>query len=109
MSQPTARERALNDVVRLLTDLRTLMAFCVFALTWHLFDMIGVRPELTSNQGFMFLAQALIVTGFVGGVLAFLFIASKSASDARQQQAQGPAQGPATPPATAAAPTEPAA
>lgn len=78
MSEPSLRDRAIVDGLRLVTDLRSWAALGLFLLTWHLFDMIGDKPALTSNQGFMFLTQALVVTGFVGGVIAFLFVASKA-------------------------------
>jgi len=97
MSDPTPRQRAQFDVVRLLADLRTWAALGLFGLTWHLFDMISGKPELTGNQGFMALAQLVIGTGFVGGVVAFLFAASKTSADANRAVLPPPAPDPGSP------------
>jgi hypothetical protein len=78
-----------------LPDTRGWAALGLFALTAMIFWMIDDKPTLTANQGFMFLAQAVIVSGLIGGVIAFLFSASKSAQDA----AAKPPEPPIVPPA----------
>lgn len=60
-----------------LPDTRGWVALGLFALTAMIFLMIRETPTLTANQGFMFLAQAVIVSGLIGGVIAFLFSATK--------------------------------
>lgn len=66
-------------------DLRGVVAAGFLALTVLIFCMIYVNPELTANQGFMFLAQAVIVSGLIGAVGAFLFTTTKSSADVRAQ------------------------
>jgi uncharacterized membrane-anchored protein len=54
-------------------DSRGFIIIGVFLLVGAIFAMIGINPALTSNQGFMFLSQTIVVTGFVGLVLTFYF------------------------------------
>lgn len=68
-------------------DIRAWVAFGLWLLTALIFVMIYFKPDLTTNQGFMFLSQAVIVSGLIGGPVAFLFIASKAAAEIRQQGA----------------------
>lgn len=44
-----------------------------FALTCAIFWMIYEKPELAENDLFKSLAQAVIIQGMIGLVLAFLF------------------------------------
>lgn len=74
------------ELQRLLPDLRGWAVLGFFALAWRLFEMIKENPALTENQGFMLLTQAVIVSGLIGSVAAFLFSSSKGSSDARVQE-----------------------
>lgn len=69
-------------------DTRGWIAISLVCLTAMIFAMIYVKPELTQNQGFMFLAQSVIVSGLIGGVVAFLYSASKASTDTRAQVGQ---------------------
>jgi hypothetical protein len=84
-----------------LPDNRGWVALGLFALTWRIFEMVREKPQLTENQGFMFLSQAIIVSGLIGGVVAFLYTASKSGADNREITAQALAKIPDHAPADA--------
>lgn len=60
-----------------LPDTRGWVALAMILLAWRILEMIALKPELTQNQGFMFLAQAIIVGGLIGGVVAYLYTASQ--------------------------------
>jgi hypothetical protein len=62
-------------------DARTMVALGFFALAGSILNMIWAKPELTQNQGFMLLAQAIIISGLIGAVAAFFFTASKEGAD----------------------------
>lgn len=62
-------------------DLRACVAIGLFALTALVVALIAFQPHLADNQGFMILAQAIVVSGLLA-VVNFLFGASKGASDA---------------------------
>lgn len=74
------------DWHRLLPDMRGWAVLGFFTLAWRLFEMIDANPKLTENQGFMLLTQAVIVSGLIGSVAAFLFSSSKGSADARNQE-----------------------
>ena len=63
-------------------ETRTLVILLLFSLTFMLFGMIYINPGLTSNQGFMLLAQGVILTGLISMGIAFYFGASKGSTDA---------------------------
>ena len=46
-----------------------LILMVVFVLTLILLIMIWARPELTENEGFMYLATGIIITGLVNGII----------------------------------------
>lgn len=62
-------------------DLRGCVALGLFLLTGGVIVMIALNPSLADNQGFMILAQAVVVSGLLA-VVNYLFGASKGASDA---------------------------
>lgn len=57
------------------SDFRLLIGTALFVQSSGLFIAIGLNPSLADNQGFMVLATAVIVTGWVGGAVAFAFAA----------------------------------
>ncbi|MFI4974027.1 MAG: hypothetical protein ACHP84_05775 [Caulobacterales bacterium] len=58
-------------------DMRGWVTIGLFGLTACIFAMIYSKPDLTKDQVFVLLAQAIVITGLVGGVIGFLFGASK--------------------------------
>lgn len=54
------------------------LALGVFAQTCGLFLLMWGSPDLMDNQGFMTLASAVIVTGWVGTILGLAFQAGKT-------------------------------
>lgn len=84
MKEPKRRLRAWIDGPSVVT-------IAIFALSWRLFEAIIEDPALADNQGFMLLAQAVIVTGAVGLVASYYFGASKTNTDDQEvirQQAE---------------------
>ncbi len=71
-----------------LPDTRGWVALGLFALTTMILGMIYAQPTLTTNQGFMLLAQAIVLSGLINGAVAFLFGSSKGAADSRDQVGQ---------------------
>lgn len=66
------------------TDFRGWLGLGLFLQSTFLFTMIAVKTELQESQGFMTLASAVIVTGWIGGAAAFAYAAGKR--DAEQQE-----------------------
>jgi hypothetical protein len=62
-------------------DTRGWIVAGLFLLTSGILGAIVLRPDLTSNQGFMVIAQAIVVSGLIT-VVNFFFGASKGASEA---------------------------
>lgn len=60
-------------------DFRGLIAIALFLQSTMLFVAIMCNPKLADNQGFMVLATAVIVTGWVGGAIAFAFASGMDA------------------------------
>jgi hypothetical protein len=56
-------------------DFRHWVALGLFVQSSSLFYAIARQPSLADNQGFMVLATAVVVTGWIGGVVAFAFAA----------------------------------
>lgn len=56
-------DRALNIVEE------NLVLIAVFVLTLIILNMIGGTPALTDNEGFMYLATGIIITGLVNGII----------------------------------------
>lgn len=56
-------DRALNIVEE------NLVLIAVFILTLIILNMIGGTPTLTDNEGFMYLATGIIITGLVNGII----------------------------------------
>lgn len=52
-----------------------------FALTVMVLVMMMVKPELADNDLFKSLAQAIILQGLIGLVMAFLFTGKNSGED----------------------------
>lgn len=61
-------------------DFRYLIGFAMFAQSSGIFLALAINPKLAENQGFMLLATAVVVTGWIGGVVAFAFTAGIEAS-----------------------------
>lgn len=59
------------------SDFRGWLALGLFVQSCALFALMKLAPELTENQGFMTLASGVIMTGWVGGAIAFAFSAGK--------------------------------
>ncbi|KZC83300.1 hypothetical protein N6H05_01550 [Sphingobium sp. WTD-1] len=49
-----------------------------FALTIFVLVMILIRPELAQNDLFKSLAQAIVIQGLIGLVMAFLFTGAQN-------------------------------
>lgn len=64
------------------SDFRGWVAFGLFVQSSSLFGMMWFNVEVTGNQGFMTLASAVIVTGWIGGVAAFAYSAGKQQGEA---------------------------
>lgn len=65
-------------------DTTTVISVLFLLLSWRLFEAIIENPSLADNQGFMVLAQAVIVTGAIGLVGAFYFAAGKKDRDQQE-------------------------
>lgn len=63
-------------------DFRGWVACGLFVQSSSLFGMMWFNVEVTNNQGFMTLASAVIVTGWIGGVAAFAYSAGKQQGEA---------------------------
>jgi hypothetical protein len=87
MSQLTVRQRAALDLVRLVTNLRNLVAFAYVALTWHILDLVSEKDALLKDQPFMMLASAVVITGLINGVGGFLFAATGADAEGRASAA----------------------
>jgi hypothetical protein len=66
----------------LIPDTRGWLAIGFFGLTAHVLDLIAGAPNLGENKLFFALAEGVVVTGLIGGVVAFYFAASKKADGA---------------------------
>ncbi len=55
-----------------------------FGLVLLVFLMMYLRPELAENELFKSLAQAIVIQGLIGLVMAFLFTGSNSRRDDEQ-------------------------
>lgn len=66
------------------TDFRGWLGFGLFLQSTMLFALIAAVPDLRESQGFLTLASAVIVTGWIGGAAAFAYAAGKR--DAEQQE-----------------------
>lgn len=49
----------------------------LFIQSSGLFGLMAAKPDLLDNQGFMTVAGAVIITGWIGGAAAFAFTAGK--------------------------------
>lgn len=76
--------RALARGPVLPTDLRGWLGLALFLQSSMLFILIAAVPDLRESQGFLTLASAVIVTGWIGGAAAFAYAAGKQ--DAEQQE-----------------------
>jgi flagellar biosynthesis protein FliR len=66
-------------------EFRGWLALALFIQTTLLFAMIAAFPDLQTSQGFMTLASAVIVTGWIGGAAAFAYAAGKSNAERSEQ------------------------
>lgn len=76
--------RALARGPVLPTDFRGWLGLGLFLQSTMLFGLIAAVPALRESQGFLTLASAVIVTGWIGGAAAFAYAAGKR--DAEQQE-----------------------
>lgn len=65
------------------TDFRGWLGFALFAQSTFLFALLALFPALRESQGFLTLASAVIVTGWIGGAAAFAYAAGKGNSEQR--------------------------
>jgi hypothetical protein len=66
-------------------DFRGWLAFGLFIQSSSLFGMIFLKSALQDSQGFMTLAAAVIVTGWIGGAAAFAYAAGKNSAERSEQ------------------------
>jgi len=66
----------------LLPDTRAFLALGFFALTGYVLHLLATQPNLGDNKLFFALAEGVVITGLIGGVVAFYFAASKSGGGA---------------------------
>lgn len=83
------------------TDLRGWVALGLFGLTGYILHLLATNPKLADSQLFAALAGAIVVSGLIGGVVAYLYGSSKGSDDKTALLARAPAQ---PPPAPTAAP-----
>ena len=78
-----AGERSAQRESRVLpSDFRGWVAFGLFVQSSSLFGLMWLQRDLMDNQGFMTLASAVVVTGWIGGVAAFAYSAGKQQGEA---------------------------
>lgn len=70
----------------LIPDLRVVVAIGYFALSWKLIDMIEVNPKLLAVSAFIGVASAVIGSGGLGLIAAFLFGGTKTGSEVMKAQ-----------------------
>jgi hypothetical protein len=71
-------ERLKDTTQRILPhDFRGWVALGLFVQSSSLFGLMCAVKDLMDNQGFMTLASAVVVTGWIGGVAAFAYSAGK--------------------------------
>jgi hypothetical protein len=58
-------------------DFRGWVAFGLFVQSSSLFGLMWLNHTIMDNQGFMTLASAVVVTGWIGGVAAFAYSGGK--------------------------------
>lgn len=83
-------------------DLRGMVAFGLFFETTLVLGMMGFNPKLAESQLFTALATAIVVSGLIGGVVAWLYGSSKGSDDKTAILAQRGASPPPTAPASSA-------
>ncbi len=78
-----AERRRIDPGLRILPhDFRGWVALALFIQASSLFGLMWIDKGLMDNQGFMTLASAVVVTGWVGGVAAFAYSAGKQQGEA---------------------------
>lgn len=85
-------------------DLRGWVALGLFGLTAYVLHMLAAKPQLAQSQLFAALASAIVVSGLIGGVVAYLYGSSKGSDDKTALLARAPAEPPPPPPAPAPQP-----
>jgi hypothetical protein len=65
----------------LIPDTRGWLAIGFFGLTAHILDLLAQTPNLGDNKLFFALAEGVVITGLIGGVVAFYYAASQKAAD----------------------------
>jgi hypothetical protein len=78
-----AGERMAQRESRIIpSDFRGWLALGLFVQSSSLFALMWLGRDLLQSQGFMTLASAVIVTGWVGGAVAFAYSAGKQQGEA---------------------------
>lgn len=67
------------------TDFRGWLGLGLFLQSTFLFVLLAAVPDLMENQGFLTLASAVIVSGWVGGAAAFAYSAGKGNAERSEQ------------------------
>lgn len=67
------------------TDFRGWLGLALFLQSTFLFTLLAAIPKLNENQGFLTLASAVIVTGWIGGAAAFAYAAGKNSAERSEQ------------------------
>lgn len=62
-------------------DQRGWVAIGLFALTFFVLALLAFRPALANVQLFSVLAQAIVLSGLIGGPVLFLYGSSKGSAD----------------------------
>jgi hypothetical protein len=65
----------------LIPDTRGWLAIGFFGLTAHILDLLAQTPNLGESKLFFALAEGVVITGLIGGVVAFYYAASQKADD----------------------------
>lgn len=73
-------------------DLRGWVALGLFLLTAYVITLMAANPKLAESQLFATVATAIVTSGLIGGVVAWLYGSSKGSDDKTELLARAPAQ-----------------
>jgi hypothetical protein len=76
------QRNALRESRVIPSDFRGWVALALFIQSSSLFGLMWLNTDIMDNQGFMTLASAVVVTGWIGGVAAFAYSAGKQQGEA---------------------------
>jgi hypothetical protein len=83
MSRPLIRLYVVKP-----TDARGWIGLGCFVLVLVVLGMIAVQPELLSNDAFLILATAIVITGWVNGPVGWAYQATKGGAEAAASSAR---------------------